>query len=78
LIVAADKPAEPSTNRTTFSAPTRGPRCCDTNAITSRAVTSTGSFATTVKNTFKSWAYALTVFGRTRAPTNSKNPSINP
>jgi hypothetical protein len=47
-----------------------------TKAITSRAVTSHGSLPTTEKNTFKSCAYAFTVFGRARPATNSRNSSI--
>ena len=41
--------------RTAFSAPGRGRRCAVTKAITSFGVTSRGSFATTVKNTLRSW-----------------------
>jgi hypothetical protein len=76
LIVAADNPAEASVMRTTFSAPARPRRWSVTKAITSRAVTSPGSLPTTVKNTFKSCAYAFTVFGRARPATNSRNSSI--
>ena len=54
-------------------------RCCAaTNSNTSRDVTSAGSLATIEKNTFKSCAYARTVFGRTRPRANSKNSSTWP
>ena len=56
----------------------RGPLLRGTNSNTSRGVTSAGSLPTIVKNTFKSCAYARTVFGRTRPRANSKNSSTWP
>jgi hypothetical protein len=41
-------------------------------ASTSAVVTSTGSLATTPKNTFKSQAAASSVFGLARAATSSR------
>ena len=69
-IVLADRPASPSSNRTTF--PRRGVRCCAKNPNTSAVVTSAGSLPTTTKNTFKSYAVASHVFLAPRAPTNSR------
>jgi hypothetical protein len=42
------------------------------NSNTSEAVTSSGSFATTLKNAFRSNAVARTVFDRARPATNVK------
>ena len=39
---------------------------------TSAVVISAGCLAITVKNTFRSYATAMSVFGRARAATNSK------
>ena len=77
-IVAVDRPEPPSEMRTTFSDPGRGRRCAITNAITSAGRISKGSFPTTVKNVFRSCAYARTVFGRARLAANSKNSSTKP
>ena len=71
LIVRADRPASPSSIRTTF-APRRGWRCAAMNDNTSAPVTSSGTLATCVKNTFRSNAVASNVFGRARAATISK------
>ena len=70
LIVRADNPDSPSTNRITFGSP--ADRCAVTNANTSAVVTPAGSFPTTVKKTFKSNPAANTVFGRHRAARNSR------
>jgi hypothetical protein len=67
-IVRADKPDSRSASRTT----NRSPRWCARNSNTSAATTLTGSFATTVKNVFRSNATARNVFGRARPATNSK------
>ena len=71
------QPEPPSEIRTTFSAPGRGRRCAVMNAITSAGRTSNGSLPTTVKNVFRSCAYARTVFGRARLAANSKNSSTS-
>src|SRR6476661_7905820 len=71
LIVRADKPASPSWIRTT-SAPRLGCRWAAMNDNTSAPVTSSGTLATCVKNTFRSNAVASTVFGRARAATISR------
>jgi hypothetical protein len=42
------------------------------NANTSAGTTASGSLATTVKNTFRSYAAASTVFGRHRPARNSR------
>jgi hypothetical protein len=70
LIVDSAIPEPPSARRTTLLE--RGERCSLTNRSTSAVVTSNGSRPTTVKNTFKSYAVANTVFGRHRARTSSK------
>jgi len=74
-IVRADKPASPSSIRTTFSR--RGVRCAAKNVNTSAEVTSAASLPTTSKNTFKSYAVASHVFTAPRAPTNSRSASTN-
>jgi hypothetical protein len=71
LIVRADSPASPSSNRTT-PRPRRGALCCFKNVSTSRVLTSAGSLGTTVKKTFKSYETANNVFGRVLAATNSR------
>jgi len=69
--VDSANPAEPSPRFTTVpSAP--WVRCARTNATTSAARTSAGSLATTVKNTFKSYATANVEFSRNRAATDAK------
>jgi hypothetical protein len=69
-IVRDDRPDSPSDRRTTVGSPVA--RCAVMNPNTSAVVTSTGSFATVVKNTFKSNPAANTVFGRHRAARNSR------
>ena len=71
LMVRADRPASPSSMRTTV-APRRGSRCASMNASTSAPPISAGSLSTTEKNTFRSNAVASTVFGRARAATMSR------
>ena len=72
-IVRADTPDSRSANRTTD----RSPRCSARKSNTSAGLTSTGFFATTVKNVFRSNATARTVFGRARPATNSRYRSTN-
>jgi hypothetical protein len=71
LIVLAERPAAPSSIRTT-RAPRRGARWAVMNSSTSALVTSAGSFSITEKNTFRSNALASTVFGRARAATSAR------
>ncbi len=72
-IVRGDNPDEPSI-RTTFD-----PDCCweRMNAITSADVTRTGVLSTVSKNTFRSKAWANTVFGRARDRANSRYSSTS-
>ncbi len=69
-IVRDDNPDSPSTSRTTLESPVD--RCSVINPNTSAVDTSTGSFETRLKNTFKSNPAANTVFGRHRAARNSR------
>jgi hypothetical protein len=71
LIVRAARLDSPSSSRTT-PGPRRGLRWSLMKASTSAVVTSTGSLATTPKNTFKSQAAASSVFGLARAATSSR------
>jgi hypothetical protein len=71
--VRADNPDSPSLILTTV----RSPRWSATNPKMSAATTSTGPLSMTVKNVFKSWATARSVFGRDRPATNSRYESTN-
>jgi hypothetical protein len=71
--VRADKPDSPSLIRTTV----RSPRWSATKSKMSAAATSTGSLSMTVKNVFRSWATARSVFGRDRPATNAKYESTS-
>ena len=68
--VLDDKPDSPSVIRTTFAGP--AVRCVFMNPRTSAVDTSTGSTSTIEKKIFKSYPAANTVFGRQRAPANSR------
>src|SRR5579884_1586352 len=73
-MVLAERPCSPSSSRTTLE-PCRGARWDLMNSNTSAVLTSAGSFATSVKNTLRSYATASRVFGRARAATKGKYSS---
>ncbi len=66
-----------STGCSTPRPPARPVRCAVMNASTSAGWTCSGGLATTVKNTFRSYAAARTVFGRHRPPRNSRYTSAS-